>query len=573
MKPTKLYGLGGLLEIGKKMIVIEHDNEIVLIDAGIKFTDSMTTGARGIVPNYAVLNERNATVKALFITHGHEDHIGGIPYLLREVKPEAIYAPKLAIELIKLRLKEHKISENSINFVEVQKETTFESEHFKADFWTSQHSIPDSFGVRVSTINGKFFDTGDFRIDYNPIGNLSDIKLLEKLGDEGIDVYTADSTNSFNEGHSPSESLMTKSLEEVIKNTNDGKLIVTTFASQVIRVKVFIDLAKKYNKKVIPFGRSMIKVIEVGRKLKIIDVDDSVFIDKKQISSIPDNKLMIISTGSQGEEMAALNRMASGNHQQITLTNKDTVLFSASPIPGNRLRIEQLVNRIYKRGTKVLEHRIDGHFHTSGHAYQEELKLMFEKLKPTYFIPSHGSYRQGAAHIIQGIKSGLNPKNWQLEGNGFVWKLEKGILSRTDEKIDHGPIYIDGEVTSKATSQVISKRKDLRENGFVNVVAQIDKEKSKLINVRVVSRGLIYIKEDKDTIHKLQSLSHRTILYTINKNNNWTNSNIKELLTQRIQDLIYKIRRRKPLVIVSILPYSSKEIAIARDEIHKEFKS
>ncbi len=550
---TKFFGLGGMMEIGKMTLVIEHDDEIVIIDSGIKFASSFSTGVEGIIPDYSYLKENKKKIVALFITHGHEDHIGGVPYLVQQVGINKIYAPRLAIEYIKNKLRERKMMNNGVEFIEINSDLVVKSKHFKLDFWTSQHSIPDSFGIRATTVNGSIMYTGDFRFDYTPIGHLTDFSKLEQWGKEGLDILLSDSTNSMRQEHSPTEHDILADIEKVIV-ASERKTILTTFASNLNRVKAVIDIAVKHNKKVVPFGRSMVNAIKVAKQLKFIDVPDSTFIDKKEISSVPEKDLLILSTGSQGEEMAALSRMSQGKHPQVTLKHKDVIIFSSSAIPGNRQKIELLINQLYKVGATTKEHRVDGIFHTSGHAYKEEHLKIFELLKPKYFVPNHGQYRQCAVHGHSAAETGVPEENIILIHNGEVLELENHVVKKTNKYIDPGPIYIDGVIASKATSEVIASRKELGENGFINIVAVIDKKKNEIVGrTRVLTRGAFYIMESKDLINEIQKKAHGGILYTIKNNEKWNKGMVKEAVKKRIEPFVYKLKRRRPTIIVSLV--------------------
>lgn len=557
MPKTKFFALGGMMEIGKTTLVVEHDNEIIIIDAGIKFTNSMETGVEGIIPDYSYLKENEHKIKGLFITHGHEDHIGGVPYLVSQVKIPKIYAPDLAIAYLKYKLKDKGVKV-PVEFEEITKDAVFKFDKISLDFWTSQHSIPDSFGIRVKTPNGNIFDTGDFRFDYTPIGNLTDFTKLEEMGKEGIDILISDSTNAMSAEHSPTEQKILVDIEKIFKEAK-GKIIFTTFASNVNRVKVAMQLAKKYKRKVVAFGRSMVNTIDITKKNGQLDVEENLFVDKKEIGKYRDNEILVLSTGSQGEELAALNRMAQGKHAQISIKNNDIVIFSSSPIPGNRLKIEQLVNALYKVGADIREHKIDGMLHTSGHAYHDEHKKIFEITKPKYFIPYHGAYRQSAVHGQTAKETNVSDQNVILIENGEVLYLENHVVTKSKEFIDPGPIYIDGTNASSSTAEAITQRAKLAESGFINIILTVDKTKNEIVGrTKIISRGSLYVKEARDLINEVQRLSHGAALFTIKNKENWNKKMIKEAIKKRVEPFFFKKRRRNPLIIVSILDLGSK---------------
>ena len=562
MKPTRYFALGGMMEIGKSTHVIEHDQDIVIIDAGIKFANSIDTGVDGIIPNYAYLKENEDRIRGLFITHGHEDHIGGVPYLLKHVQVPKVVAARIAIEFIKAKLKEKKIVYNG-EFIEIDKDDVHEFNTLKVDFWTAQHSIPDAFGIRVTSPNGSIANTGDFRFDYSPIGNLTDFTKMEQIGEEGLDVLMSDSTNALSPDHSPTEMIMMRDIENVIEN-HDGKVVLTTFASNMHRVHAVVKLAAKHGRKVCVFGRSMVKGMDIARKLNMVDVPDSTFVDKRDLSKLEDKKVLIICTGSQGEERAFLSRLAYGKQDWVKLTRKDVVLFSASPIPGNRMQIEELVNQLYKVGVQVLEHRVDGHFHTSGHAYKVEHEKIFEVMKPKYFVPVHGSYTQSAVHGYTAHESGVKKENVLLGDLGVVFELKDHVLTMTDEVIDAGPIYIDSGVATVKTNDIIKKRAELGESGFINIVATIDKNKNEIVGrTRVISRGAMFVKTSADVISEIQKMAHGTILYIIKNNSQWTKAQIKKKLEDRIKPYFHKMKRRNVVIISSIIDYNRQPLTEA----------
>lgn len=551
MLATKFFSLGGMQEIGKSMLVVEHDSEIAVIDCGIKFTNSIETGVQGIIPDYTYLKQNEKKIIGIFITHGHEDHMGGIPYLITQVNIKRVYAPPIAIALMKKRLESMKIKTET-EFVEIDRNSLYKFKYLKVDVWTAQHSIPDAFGIRIKTPNGAIMSTGDYRFDYTPIGNFTDFSKLKKIGEEGLDILTSDSTNAMIPDHSPTEQKIINDLNENIANAK-GKVIFTTFASNVNRVKVGIDLAVKNNRKVCVFGRSMINGMEIAKQFKFIDVPNDVFIDKKEITKLPDDKIFILSTGSQGEELAALWQMAIGKHQYVKLKNNDVVIFSSSPIPGNRMKIELLINQLYKIGAEARENRIDGLLHISGHAYHDENQKIMELTKPKFFVPAHGFYRQSAVHGYTALESGVQKGHVILIENGEVIELRNHVAKKTDEKIPHGPIFIDSTIASGETMQTIMIREKLAQNGFVNIIAVVDRQKKEILGkTRVICRGSLYVQDSKDEINEIQRLAHGGILYMIKNNPLWKENEIEELLKSRIEPYFYKHKRRKPIITVSI---------------------
>ncbi|VEU59653.1 ribonuclease J [Mesomycoplasma neurolyticum] len=550
--PTKLFALGGMQEIGKSTLVVEYKSDIVIIDAGIKFADYFASGIKGIVPDYSYLKENQNKIKGIFITHGHEDHIGGVVYLVQEVHITKIYAPRIAIQYLKAKFEERNIR-LKIEFIEINKNDVHKFDNIKVDFWTAQHSIPDAFGVRVSTPNGSIMCTGDFRFDYTPIGNFTDFSKLEKIGDEGLSVLLSDSTNAMRPFHSPSEKDILKDIENYMLEAK-RKIIVTTFASNLTRVKVIIELAAKLGKKVIAFGRSMVNGIQIGRKMGYINASDELFINKKNINKYDENELVILTTGSQGEQMSALSRMAIGKHPQVTIKNNDLVIFSSSPIPGNRIKIELLVNKLYKLGAIIKENGIDGYLHTSGHAYKEEHEKIFRLTRPKYFVTYHGEFRMSVVHGQTAVENGVNPNNIIIPRIGEVLHLVKNNLYKSNEKIKAGVVFVDGSNISKINSNLIKDRVVLGENGFVYVVVALDKNKNIIVGrPRIISRGCFFVKNSTELIEKIKKIVHGAILFTIKNKDNWTIPELKQLIKDRLEPFFYKEKRRNPIIMSTFL--------------------
>lgn len=564
MSPTKIFGLGGMQEIGKSTLVIQYENHIFIIDTGIKFCDSYVTGVNGSIPDFTFLAENQDKIEGLFITHGHEDHIGGVPYLVQQVDVKKIFAPRIAIQYLKLKFEDMKIKRN-IEFIETEKDAVWTFGPCQVDFWTAQHSIPDAFGIRIKTPNGSLMMTGDFRFDYTPIGNFTDFNKLKQIGDEGLDVLFSDSTNAMRPNHSPSESDILKDIKKYMLEA-EKKIIVTAFASNLTRIKAIIELGASLNKKVVAFGRSMVDGIDIGRRLGYINVPDEVFIDKKSLSKFGDNELLILTTGSQGEELAGLAKMSWGKHPNITIKPKDTIIFSSSPIPGNRSKIELLVNRLYKLGAIIRENGVDGYLHTSGHAYKDEHRKIFELTRPKYFMPYHGEYRMSVVNGYTAIESGVDAKNILIARLGDVYYLENHQVRLSNEKVYFGPVFIDGNILSKTNSQIIKERSELGQNGFMHVVLAINKEKNLIIGKpRIVSRGAFYVKNSLHLIEEAKRLVHGAILYTIKNSNDWTVPQLKQLIIDRLAPFFYKNKRRDVVIIPTILFTNHTTASIEED--------
>ncbi|CAM9153605.1 ribonuclease J [Mycoplasma marinum] len=552
MIKTKIFGLGGMQEIGKAAIVIEHGEEMVIIDSGIKFADSWQTGIQGIIPDYTYLKANQHKIKAIFITHGHEDHIGAIPYLLQEVHIPKIYASRIGCEYIKAKLQERKIKHNT-EFIETTKDLVVKYDQLTVDFWTVQHSIPDAFGVRVKTPNGTVADTGDFRIDYTPIGAHTDFDKLDKVGEEGLTLLFSDSTNAMRPDHSPTEQGILEDIQKIIEKA-ENRILFTTFASNIERVGAVIEMVEKMGKKVCPFGRSMVNGIKIASRAGYIKIKPNTIIDKKQISKYDKNEVVILTTGSQGEEMAALSRMARGQHHQVKVEKDDLIIFSSSPIPGNRMKIELLINQLTKLGADIKENGIDGRLHTSGHAYKDEHRTVFRKAKPKYFTPFHGEYRMSVAHAQTAVECGVKEENIFIIDNGQVLEMVDEKITLSEEFINPGPIYIDGITASKQTNEVIAERERLADSGFVNVVVAIDKKKNSIIGrPRLISRGTLFVKSSQELMNEAQRLVHGSTLYTIKNKKDWKVEDVKSIIKERLEPLFYKVKRRRPIIIPVII--------------------
>lgn len=550
-KATRFFGLGGFQEIGKSTCIIEHDNDIFILDAGIQFANASMTGIQGIIPDYSYLIQNEKKIAGLFLTHGHEDHMGGIPHLVQQCNIKKIVAPKVGIAYLKAKFDEKKIRHN-IEFVEIEKDLVLSFGDTKVDFWTAQHSIPDAFGIRFSNRNGSILFTGDFRIDYTPLGNFSDFDKLKKIGDENLTVLFSDSTNAMRPNHSPSEKDILKDIRKYMEAA-PKKIIITAFASNMTRIASIIKVAAEMNKKVVAFGRSMVNGINIARELGHIEVDQSVFIDKKSISKYDDNELVILTTGSQGEQLAALSKMAEGKHPQITIKHQDLIIFSSSPIPGNRIKIELLINSLYKLGANIKENRIDGYLHTSGHAYQEEHEKIFKLTKPKYFFPYHGEFRMCVVHGQTAIKSGVKKDHVVIPAHGEVYEMIDRKVTKTNEKIEFGPIYIDGEIASVSNTKLIKEREVLGENGFVHIVLIIDKEKNEIVSrAKIITRGTLYVRNSTETITEIRRLVHGAVLHKIKNSNNWTTQQLKKIIQERIRPYFYKTKRRTPFISTTI---------------------
>lgn len=547
---TLVYALGGLGEVGKNMYVFEHEDEIVIIDAGVMFPEENLLGVDYVIPDYTHLQKNQKKIKALIITHGHEDHIGGIPFLLQKVHIPVIYTPRFARALINRKLEERKM-QNKVKMIEIDATSKVETKHFSLGFFNVIHSIPDSLGVMLNTPNGRIVSTGDFKFDLTPVGASSDYQIMSYMGEIGIDLLLSDSTNSEVPGFSISEKDVSKSILEIFNKT-DGRIILATFASNVYRVQQIIESAIATNRKIAVFGRSMENVVRIARQLGHIKAKDSHFISAKQLAHVPAEQVCIICTGSQGEPMAALSRIANGTHRQISIMPNDTVVFSSSPIPGNAQSVSHVVNQLVRRGANVLTNSPLTSLHTTGHASKNEQLLMLQLVKPTYFMPMHGEYRMLKTHKATAMETGIPEENIFVCSNGDVLILRENEVFEADTRVQADDIYVDGNDATGLSTAVIKDRKVLADNGMVSVIVTIDSRYNKIITKpTIVSRGFVFIKENQPLIREAENIVYRALKKKME--NRTTFGELKNTIRGSLEPYLYKHTQRNPLVIPVIL--------------------
>lgn len=504
---TKIIPLGGLGEVGKNMYVVMHNSEIIIVDSGVMFPDDELLGIDYVIPDYTFLKENENKIKALVITHGHEDHIGSIPFLLQTVDIPKIYAPSNAKELIDKKLEERNIIYKNL-FV-YDENTVIKTKYFNIEFFRTTHSIPDSHGVVIHTPDGTIVMTGDFKFDMTPIGPMSNLHKMAKIGEKGVSVLMSDSTNALVPGVSLSESVVDENLGEIFSSCKDSRIILATFASNVYRIKHIMETCKKNNRKVALFGRSMENMVDVALKCGYFK-DKDIVITAEEANHMKPNEVCLLCTGSQGEPLAALSRIASGTHRQITLMPDDVVIFSSSPIPGNGASVSKTINKLYKKGVKVFTNAMS-EIHSSGHANQEELKLMIRLFKPRYFVPYHGEFRMLKTHADLGVMCGVNKNNTFVLENGDVLNLRKGVVT-PGGKVQADEVYVDGSRIGEVGSAVIKDRILMSNNGILVIIANIDTENKVLLGTpAVTTRGYILVNENEDLIRDIQSISQGII--------------------------------------------------------------
>ena len=546
---TKFIILGGLGEIGKNMYAIEHNDEIIIIDAGISFADMTTFGVDYLVPDYSYLKENESKIKALFITHGHEDHIGGIPFLLSVVNIPCIYAPNQASELIKLKLLDRNIRYD--NVFTYKSDDVIKFKYFEVDFFLTTHSIPDSHGIRVKTPNGVVVTTGDFKFDLTPIGPMADLHKMARIGEEGVDLLVSDSTNALNEGVSNSESKVDGVINDIFAKHKVERIIIATFASNIYRLKHIVETCYKYKRKICIFGRSMENNIDISINGGYINHKE-LFITPEEANSLKPNEVCILCTGSQGEPLAALSRIADGEHKSIKLRPDDVVIFSSSPIPGNAIYIGRTINKLYLQGVKVYTNSDTTDIHTSGHANMEELKLMIRLIKPKYMLPFHGEYRMLKNHADISTMCGVDKNNTFILDNGDTLILDNHTITKGD-KIKQEDVFVDGNNASEIATQVIRDRKIMASDGILVIIANIDmKNKKLLVKPAITTRGFVQVNKNEELL-KLIEVKCSILIMEKLKEANVTFTDIKGSLALQIASYINELTGRHPIILPIIL--------------------
>ena len=544
---TKIFALGGLGEVGKNMYCVMHGNEIIITDAGVTFPAGELMGIDYVIPDFTFLKKNESKIKALFITHGHEDHIGGIPFLLQSVNIPSIYAPNQAIGLIRKKLNEKNIQYKNL-FV-YNEDTVVKFKGIEVEFFRTTHSIPDSHGICIHTSNGTIVTTGDFKFDLTPIGPMANLYKMAKIGKRGVSLLLSDSTNALNEGFSNSESKVDEALSEIFSKT-DGRIIIATFASNIFRLKHIVDTCRRNGRKIAIFGRSMETNIEISIESGYIKNKD-IFISPEAANHLPPKKVCLLCTGSQGETLAALSRIANGNHRQIKLQEDDVVVFSSSTIPGNALSVSRTINKLYLKGVEVYTNTSLSDIHTTGHGSEEELKLMLRLIKTKYFMPFHGEYRMLKKHADIAVDCGIPKENTFVLGNGDVLSLYKGKIKK-EGYVQAGDVYVDGNRIGEVSNAVMKDRKIMANDGIVIVIANIDITNNKLLtNPNITTRGFVLVNDNIELLKKLEEISGYAINSKLNSKANY--SEIKGEIVAALAPYIYATPGRKPIILPVIM--------------------
>lgn len=545
----KIIPLGGLNEIGKNMTVIEYKNEIIIVDCGLSFPEDEMLGIDVVIPDITYLLKNREKVKAIVLTHGHEDHIGALPYVLKKINVP-IYGTKLTLGLVQNKFKEHRML-NDVDMNIVKPGDIINLGRFKVEFIKTSHSIPDAVSLAIDTPLGKVVHTGDFKIDYTPIdGDIINLHRFAQLGNEGVLALLADSTNVERPGYTMSERTVGETFENIFKNV-ESRIIVATFASNVHRVQQIINAALTFNRKVAFSGRSMVNVANVAMDLGYLNVPRDMIIDISDLNKYPDNEIVIITTGSQGEPMAALSRMAASEHRKMEIQPGDKVIISATPIPGNEIKVSNVINLLFEKGADVIYESL-ADVHVSGHACQEELKLIHSLVKPKYFIPAHGEYRHLRQHASLAESLGMSRDNIFVTDNGKVIELsnDSGRISGT---VDSGNILVDGLGVGDVGNIVLRDRKHLSEDGLMVVVVTISKEDGKVIaGPDIISRGFVYVRESEDLIDGAK-LVVREGLKKCESNNVKEWATLKSVIKDVLKGYLYQKTKRRPMILPIIM--------------------
>ena len=545
----KIISLGGLNEIGKNMTVYEYGNDMIVVDAGMGFPDDDMYGIDVVIPDFSYLIKNRERIRGVFITHGHEDHIGSLPYLLRELNVP-VYATRMSAGLIKLKLEEHHLL-GKTRLITCEPGETVKAGRISVEFIHVNHSIADAVAFAIRTPVGVCVHTGDFKIDPTPVsGGMIDLARLGQLGQEGVLCMLCDSTNVESPGYTKSEKSVGASFDALFRGC-DERIIVATFASNVDRIQQIISVAAKYGRKVAITGRSMENAIKVSSELGYMSIPSGVLVDLAQIKGLPKSKVCIVTTGSQGETMSAMTRMAFNTHKQVELQAGDRVIFSASAIPGNENAIGNVINELYRKGAEEVNERHAG-LHVSGHACQEELKILHGLVKPRFFVPVHGEQRMLKIHAKLAQEMGMDPRNIVVTDIGKVMELDRNSI-KVNGSVPSGRVFVDGYGVGDVGAVVLRDRKHLAEDGMIVVVASVSSADGGLLSgPDIITRGFIYVKESEALMAELRQVAAET-LEKSQRVNGWDWNAVKADVRDELSNYLFKKTHRNPMILPVIM--------------------
>ncbi len=544
----KVITLGGVNEIGKNITVLEYENEIIIIDCGVAFPDDDMLGIDLVIPDFSYLVKNKHKIKGLFVTHGHEDHIGSIPYLLKQLSVP-IYATRLSLALLENKLKEHKIRAKTHV---VKAKDKIQVGHFTVEFINVNHSIADASALAIQTPEGMVVHSGDFKIDYTPIqGEPIDLQRFSELGKEGVKLFLCESTNVTSEGYTVSERKIGKIVRQIFEESKDQRIIVATFSSNIHRIQQILDFASEHKRKVAVMGRSMVNTIKTAREHGFIMAEENVLIDLRDLKKYPKEKIVIITTGSQGEPMAALSRMAKKEHKQVTICDNDKIILSASPIPGNEKMVFRVINELMRQGAEVIyEGKLE--IHVSGHAKKEELKILHSLVKPELFVPVHGEFRHLKYHKDLAIDMGMKKEDIFIMGIGDILEVSKQG-TKLNGTVEAGKVFVDGLGIGDVGNIVLRDRKHLSEDGLIIVVVGLEKGGGPIVSgPEIISRGFVYVRESEELMTNARDVISKALEnYEVKSRADW--NQIKMLIRDSLKQFIWKKTKRSPMILPIIM--------------------
>lgn len=546
---VRIIPLGGINEIGKNITAIEYKEDIVVIDCGLKFPDEDMFGIDLVIPDISYLLKNKDKIRGIFLTHGHEDHIGALPYVLRQLNVP-VYGTKLTLGIVETKLKEHGLL-GSTELIRVKPRDVIKLNSVSVEFIKTNHSIADSVAIAIHTPLGVVLHTGDFKIDYTPIdGEPMDFARFAEIGKRGVLAMMADSTNVEKPGYTLSEKVVGESFARLFSKSK-GRIIIATFASNVHRIQQIIDAARVYDRKVAVSGRSMENIVAVAAELGYLEFEKDILVSIDQINKYPNDKVVIITTGSQGEPMSALTRMANSEHRKVNIVEGDTVIISATPIPGNEKLVSKVINQLFQKGAEVIYKSL-AEIHVSGHACQEELKLMQSLVKPKFFIPIHGEYRHLKQHGELAISLGMPEGNVLIPENGGVIEVNRNNIRRNGT-VNSGQVFVDGLGVGDVGNIVLRDRKHLSQDGILTVVVTLSKENNSIIaGPDIISRGFVYVRESEGLMDEAKDIV-KDVLRECEESNITDWASLKSKVRDELRAYLYEKTKRRPMILPIIM--------------------